>query len=49
MRRLNPIVLALLAGVVVLVLLIAYFASSRNPDQDKLTGGQVKGDLNYRA
>ena len=41
MRRLNPIVLALLAGVVVLVLLIAYFASSRNPDQDKLTGGQV--------
>lgn len=33
--------LALLAGVVVLLLVIAYFASSRNPDQDKLTGREV--------
>jgi len=41
MRRLNPTVLALLAGVVVLLLLIAYFASNRNPNQDKLTGTQV--------
>ena len=41
MRRLNPTVLALLAGVVVLLLLIAYFASGRNSNQDKLTGTQV--------
>jgi hypothetical protein len=41
MRRLNPTVIALLVGVVVLLLLIAYFASSRNPDQDKLKDAQV--------
>ncbi len=41
MRRLNPTVLALLAGVVALLLLVAYFASNRNPDQDKLTNGRV--------
>jgi hypothetical protein len=41
MRRLNPTLLALLAGLVVLVLLIAYFASNRNPDQDKLKDAQV--------
>jgi hypothetical protein len=31
-------VLALLGGLVILLLLIAYFTSNRNPDQDKLTG-----------
>jgi len=36
MRRLNPTVLALLAGLIVLLLLIAYFASNRDADQDKL-------------
>src|SRR3954454_10297250 len=41
MRRLNPTVLALLGGVVVLLLLIAYFATSRNSEQDKLTGNEV--------
>jgi hypothetical protein len=41
MRRLNPTMIALLGGLVVLVLLIAYFASSRNPDQDKLKDSQV--------
>jgi hypothetical protein len=41
MRRLNPTLLALLAGIVVLLLLVAYFASSRNPDQDKLKDTQV--------
>jgi hypothetical protein len=41
MRRLNPTILALLAGVVVLLLLAAYFASSRNPDQDKLKDSQI--------
>lgn len=42
MRRLNPTVLVLLVGVVLLLLLIAYFASGRNPNQDKLTGNQLK-------
>jgi len=37
MRRFNPIALALL-GVAVLLLVIWYFGSNRNPDQDKLTG-----------
>jgi hypothetical protein len=43
MRRLNPTVLALLAGLVVLVVLIAYFVSSRsgNPEQDKLRNSQL--------
>ena len=41
MRRLNPTVIALLGGVVVLLLLIAYFATSRNSEQDKLTGNEV--------
>jgi uncharacterized protein YecT (DUF1311 family) len=41
MRRLNPTVLALLGGVVILVLLFAYFATNRNPDQDKLTGNET--------
>ena len=41
MRRLNPTLLALLAGLVVLLLLIAYFASSRDPDQDKLKDSEI--------
>ena len=41
MRRLNPTLLALLLGLVILVLLVAYFASKRNPDQDKLKDIQV--------
>ena len=41
MRRLNPTVLVLLAGLVVLLLLIAYFVSSRNPDQDKLKDSEI--------
>ena len=44
MRRLNPTLLTLLAllgGLVVLLLLVAYFATSRNSDQDKLTGNEV--------
>lgn len=43
MRRLNPHLLVLLAGVTGLVLLLAYYASNRNPDQDKLKGSQVAG------
>ncbi len=41
MRKLNPTVIALLGGLVVLLLLVAYFATSRNSDQDKLTGNEV--------
>jgi uncharacterized protein YecT (DUF1311 family) len=41
MRRLNPTVLALLAGLVLLVLLIAYFTSNRNPEQDRLKDSQL--------
>jgi hypothetical protein len=41
MRRLNPTAMALLGGVVVLLLVIAYFASNRNPEQDKLKDTQV--------
>lgn len=36
--------IALIAGLVVLVLLVAYFATTRNPDQDKLTGNEVAGN-----
>lgn len=41
MRRLNPTVIALLGGVLILLLLIAYFAGNRNPDQDKLKDSQI--------
>jgi uncharacterized protein YecT (DUF1311 family) len=41
MRRLNPTVLALIGGLVILVLLVAYFATSRNADQDKLTANEL--------
>lgn len=40
-QKLNPTVLALIGGLVILLLLIAYFASSRNPDQDKLSDTQL--------
>lgn len=41
MRRLNPTLLALLAGLVVLLLLVAYFTGNRDPDQDKLKDPQL--------
>src|SRR6476659_2385578 len=37
----NWTTLALIAGLILLVALVAYFATSRNPDQDKLTGTEV--------
>src|SRR3954451_14712663 len=43
MQRLNPTVLALLGGMVILLLLVAYFMTNRNSDQDKLTGNSVSG------
>ena len=41
MRGMNWTTIALIAGLVLLVLLVAYFATSRNSDQDKLTNEQV--------
>jgi len=40
-RRLNWTTIALIGGLLLLVLLVAYFATGRNPDQDKLTNAQV--------
>jgi uncharacterized protein YecT (DUF1311 family) len=40
-QRLNPTVLALIAGLIALLLLVAYFQSNRNPNQDKLSDGQL--------
>ena len=36
--------IALIGGLIVLVLLVAYFVSTRNPDQDKLTGTDTAAD-----
>ncbi|HEX5259416.1 MAG TPA: hypothetical protein VFW35_11645 [Sphingomicrobium sp.] len=41
MRTPNWTTLALIGALILLILLIAYFVSSRNPDQDKLTGNEV--------
>jgi len=41
MRRLNWTTIALIGGLALLVLLIAYFATTRNPDQDKLVGNET--------
>jgi uncharacterized protein len=40
-RRLNWTTIALIGGLLLLVLLVAYFATNRNSDQDKLTNAQV--------
>jgi len=40
-RKINPTLIALIAGLVLLLGLVAYFATSRNPDQDKLSDEQV--------
>ena len=41
-RRLNPIILALLGGVVILLGLVWFFSSNRNPDQDRLSNPQIE-------
>jgi hypothetical protein len=41
MRRLNWTIVALIAGLILLVLLVAYFATNRGSQQDKLTNAQV--------
>lgn len=40
-RTPNWTTLALIGGVILLVLVVAYFATSRNADQDKLTSNQI--------
>jgi uncharacterized protein YecT (DUF1311 family) len=40
-RRLNWTTIALIAGLILVVLLVAYFATRGNADQDKLTGAEV--------
>jgi uncharacterized protein YecT (DUF1311 family) len=41
MRRTNWTTIALIGGVLLVVILVAYFATSRNADQDKLTNSQI--------
>jgi hypothetical protein len=41
-RRLNPVVIALLGGVVILLALLWYFSGDRNSDQDKLSNPQIE-------
>ena len=41
-RNANWTLIALLGGLAVVLLLVAYFASTRNPDQDKLTGSKAQ-------
>ena len=41
MRRLNPTLLVLLAGVVILILLLIYVARTKNPNQDKLRDSEI--------
>jgi hypothetical protein len=40
-RKLNPTVIALLGGVVILLFLLWLFAGNRSADQDKLTGNEI--------
>lgn len=40
-RKLNPTLIALLAGVVLLLGLVVYFVAGSNPDQDKLSDTQI--------
>ena len=44
-RRLNWTTIALIGGLVLLLLLIVYFATSRNPDQDKLIGNELTTEV----
>ncbi len=40
-RKVNPTLIALLGGVAILILLIAFFATNRGPNQDKLTDNEL--------
>ena len=41
-RRLNPVIIALLGGVAILLALLWYFSGDRNADQDKLSNPQIE-------
>lgn len=41
MRRMNMTTIALIGGLVLLLLMIAYFATNRDPNQDKLSDSQI--------
>lgn len=43
MRRMNWTMIALIGGLLLLLLMVAYFATNRNPDQDKLSDSQITG------
>ena len=43
-RKLNPTLIALLGGIVLLILLLWLFAGGRGADQDKLTGNQLSSE-----
>ena len=42
MQRISPVVLALLGGVAILLALLWFFSTNRNPDQDKLSNPQIE-------
>ena len=46
-RRINPVIIALLGGIALLLAVLWFFSSNRNPDQDKLSNPQIEqlGDL----
>jgi len=48
-RRLNPIILVLLAGVVILLGLLWFFSTDRNPNQDKLSDPQIQQSAQSEA
>jgi len=41
MKQMNWTTMALIGGLLLLVLMLAYFATNRDPDQDKLTASQI--------
>lgn len=44
MQRRTPVIFALLGGVAILLGLLWYFSTDRNPDQDKLINPQIHGE-----
>ena len=40
-RKINPTLIAMLGGVAILILLLAFFATNRGPNQDKLTDNEL--------
>jgi len=41
-RRINPVIIALLGGIALLLAVLWFFSSNRNPDQDKLSNPQIE-------